>query len=126
VEVEGNVSIKAYLLAAGLELTSQECICLGARVNYRHKMAGDATGKIRQRRGRLAHRCSKGAIRFGWHKVGTYRPEHLHAELKGLGYDHDQPSPASIAAAWEEFLPGPPKLGLSIYNGRSESLPPIN
>jgi hypothetical protein len=124
-EVEGNVSIKAYLLAAGIEMTTKERMVLGARVAYRSKLAGSPVGKVRQRRNRAAQRCSPGNVHYGWHKVATYSPEHLHAEIEGLGFPHAMPGAEALAAAWEQYLPGPPKLGRSLYNGRGEALAPV-
>lgn len=122
-DVEGNVSIKAYILAAGLELTTQERMILGARVSYRSKLAGDPIGKIRQRRNRLSCRVSKGACHYGWHRVATFDAKHIHAELICLGFIHDVPTVEALAAAWEEYLPAPPKVGVSLYKDRGAAEP---
>jgi hypothetical protein len=103
-EVEGNVSLKVYLLAAGLCLTPQQCMQLGARCNYRSRVMGSAIGKMQQRRGRTA-KLSAGHCRHGWHLVSTFPPDAIAIELKTLGFAHQQPSPAKLLAAMKQMLP---------------------
>lgn len=108
-EVDGNVSLKSYLLAAGLTLPAKHCMMLGARCAYRCKVFGDPVGKIRQRRGRH-DRTSAGHQRFGWHCVSTFPPHHIAVEVRGLGYEHAQPGEGALRGALAALMPSGHKL----------------
>lgn len=108
-EVEGNVSLKAYLHAAGVMLAPKDCMRLGARCNYRCRVTGHAVGKLQQRRGRTA-KLSAGHCRFGWHLVATFPPGHITVELRGIGYDHEAPEAERLLEAMRVLLPSGHRL----------------
>jgi prophage antirepressor-like protein len=103
-EVEGNVSLKAYLWAAGVTLPAKECMQLGARTNYRTRVFGLAVGKIRQRRNRTA-KLSEGHCRYGWHRVATFPPQCIAVELEAMGYPHKLPQADRFEEAAKLLLP---------------------
>lgn len=102
-EVEGNVSIKVFLRAAGLKLPAVQCCQLGARLLYRSKQYGFAIGATRQRRGR--YKDEPGYGRYGWHEVSTFPPGHIAAELRGLDHRFEDPTPEQLAVVEKELLP---------------------
>lgn len=103
-EVEGNVSLKAYLAAAHISLEPKMCMRLGARCNYRSGVFKRPIGKLQQRRGRT-QKLSDGHCRHGWHLVSTFAPSIIAVELRGLGYQHDQPDEARLNEVMKSLVP---------------------
>lgn len=118
-EVEGNVSLKAYLMAAEISLSAKECMQLGARCNFRCRAHADPVGKLQQRRGRTK-KLSAGHQRYGWHLVATFPPKHIEVELNALGYVHGQPTSEELLRAMKSLVPighrlNPPTPTASLY-----------
>jgi len=77
-EVEGNVSLRAYYKCVGLNPPVHRRMVIGRSLGNRAVAYGYPVGKVRQRRGRtgdLHSDCS------GWQTVATYPPREIHAEL---------------------------------------------
>lgn len=77
-EVEGNVSLRAYYKCVGLNPPVQRRMVIGRSLGNRAVAYGYPVGKVRQRRGRtgdLHSDCS------GWQTVATYPPREIHAEV---------------------------------------------
>lgn len=107
-EVEGNVSLKAYLYAAGVSLTPKQCMSLGARCHYRCKVFGDPVGHIRQKRRKMAQEVK--GIRAGYQTVATFPPKHITVELRALGFEHEEPSAEKLEASFASLMPSGHKL----------------
>jgi prophage antirepressor-like protein len=102
-EVEGNVSLKAYLYAAGVNLTPKQCMSLGARCHYRCKVFGDPVGHIRQKRRRMREEVK--GVRAGYQTVATFPPQHITVELRTLGFEHEEPSAEKLEASFASLMP---------------------
>lgn len=107
-EVEGNVSLKAYLYAAGVSLTPRQCMSLGARCHYRCKVFGDPVGHIRQKRRKMAQEVK--GIRAGYQTVATFPPQHITVELRALGFEHEAPAVEAVTKAFAALMPSGHKL----------------
>ncbi len=102
-EVEGNVSLKAYLYAAEVSLTPRQCMSLGARCHYRCKVFGDPVGHIRQKRRKMAQEMK--GVRAGYQTVATFPPQHITVELRTLGFEHNEPCAEKLEAAFASLMP---------------------
>jgi hypothetical protein len=96
-EVPGNVSIKVYCRAVGLNLATKEVMQIGATIKARARGLGYDVGKTRQRRCRwqgdnpVEDHC-------GWQMVCTFPPAELHAECVRRGWvDPELPCPTPEA-----------------------------
>jgi len=118
-EVDGNVSLKAYLAAAGLSLAAKDCMRLGARCNFRCRVHGSPVGRLQQRRGRT-QKLSAGHQRHGWHLVSTFPPQHIAVEARALGFGHKTPTKERLAEVMKTLVPighrlNPPTPAASLY-----------
>lgn len=107
-DVPGNVSIKAYVRAVGLDITTKEAMSLGASMKSRAAGLGYACGRIRQRRSRYGPVSDKpNEDRCGWQAVATYPPAELHAECIRRGWiaeDRPLPSEEQFAAVLRPLI----------------------
>ena len=77
-EVGGNVCIKAYLRAIGLELSKNETVSLAKNIRTRALAFGQVIGKVRMRRYR---RDEQKDYMNRWETVSTFAPEVIYAAL---------------------------------------------
>ena len=81
--IDGQCSIRAYLLAVGAVPEKGLCMSLGARLKHRARIYGYVVGRIRQRRARSGRNTKLNCS--GWQEVATFPPEEIHAEALRMG-----------------------------------------